>query len=47
MDLGWLPQETFETGIVKTIDWYLSNQDWLNRVTSGAYQDYYATQYKL
>ncbi len=46
-DLGWLPQETFETGIVKTIDWYLSNQDWLNRVTSGAYQDYYATQYKL
>ena len=36
-DLGWMPQETFETGIEKTVDWYLNNQEWLEHVTSGAY----------
>jgi dTDP-glucose 4,6-dehydratase len=36
--LGWLPQETFETGIAKTVDWYLANQDWCNNVLDGSYQ---------
>ena len=44
-ELGWIPEETFETGIAKTIDWYLNNQDWLDHVTSGAYQDYYEKMY--
>lgn len=45
-ELGWIPQETFETGIAKTIDWYLSNQEWLDHVTSGAYQEYYQKMYQ-
>ena len=45
-DLGWYPETTFEVGIVKTIDWYLDNQPWMERVTSGAYQKYYAEMYK-
>lgn len=45
-DLGWYPETTFEVGIVKTIDWYLVNQEWMERVTSGAYQQYYAEMYK-
>ena len=45
-DLGWYPETTFEVGIVKTIDWYLTNQEWMERVTSGAYQQYYAEMYK-
>jgi dTDP-glucose 4,6-dehydratase len=36
-ELGWKPQETFETGIRKTVEWYLANQDWVDSVTSGAY----------
>ncbi|MFZ1705202.1 MAG: dTDP-glucose 4,6-dehydratase [Saprospiraceae bacterium] len=44
-ELGWTPTETFETGIVKTIDWYLNHQDWLDHVTSGAYQEYYQKMY--
>ncbi len=44
-DLGWYPSVTFEEGLEKTIDWYLSNSDWLEHVTSGAYQDYYAKMY--
>ena len=44
-ELGWMPEETFETGIAKTIDWYLNNQKWLDHVTSGAYQEYYAKMY--
>ncbi len=44
-ELGWKPSVTFEEGLAKTIDWYLVNQDWLNRVTSGAYQDYYQKMY--
>jgi dTDP-glucose 4,6-dehydratase len=44
-ELGWVPRETFETGIAKTIDWYLTNQDWLDNVTSGAYQEYYDKMY--
>lgn len=37
-ELGWVPAETFETGIVKTIDWYLDNQEWCCRITDGSYQ---------
>lgn len=44
-DLGWYPETTFEVGIVKTIDWYLANQEWMDRVTSGAYQNYYEKMY--
>lgn len=44
-DLGWSPTVTFEQGLSKTIDWYLENQEWLDNITSGAYQDYYESQY--
>jgi len=37
-DLGWVPQETFESGIRKTVNWYLENQEWWQRVLSGQYQ---------
>lgn len=43
--MGWKPSVTFEKGISETIDWYLSNEDWLEHVTSGAYRDYYQKQY--
>ena len=45
-DLGWYPETTFEVGIVKTIDWYLANQEWMEHVTSGVYQQYYEEMYK-
>lgn len=44
-ELGWKPSVTFEQGLEITIDWYLTNQDWLNSVTSGAYASYYEKQY--
>jgi len=44
-ELGWRPSITFEEGLDRTIDWYLSNEAWLNEVTSGAYRDYYDDQY--
>lgn len=44
-DLGWYPETPFEVGIVKTIDWYLANPEWVEHVTSGAYQQYYAEMY--
>lgn len=44
-ELGWQPSVTFEQGLEKTVDWYLNNQDWLDHVTSGAYQNYYKEQY--
>jgi dTDP-glucose 4,6-dehydratase len=44
-ELGWKPQETFETGIRKTVEWYLANQDWVDNVTSGAYRNWVSTQY--
>ena len=43
--LGWSPSVTFEEGLSKTIDWYLENEDWLNNVTTGAYQEYYKKMY--
>jgi dTDP-glucose 4,6-dehydratase len=44
-ELGWRPRETFESGIVKTVRWYLANQAWVRQVTSGEYRDWMATQY--
>lgn len=44
-ELGWKPQETFETGIRKTVVWYLENQNWVANVTSGAYRDWLDRQY--
>lgn len=44
-ELGWKPAETFETGIRKTVQWYLHNQDWVDNVTSGAYQGWVGKQY--
>jgi len=44
-ELGWRPAETFETGIRKTVQWYLNNQDWVQNVQSGAYRDWIQQQY--
>ena len=45
-ELGWRPTVTFEEGLSKTIDWYLSNNEWLENTTSGKYLDYYTKQYE-
>jgi dTDP-glucose 4,6-dehydratase len=44
-ELGWKPAETFETGIKKTVQWYLENQSWVENVTSGAYKNWVGKQY--
>jgi dTDP-glucose 4,6-dehydratase len=44
-ELGWKPSVTFEEGLEKTVDWYLENDEWLQNVTSGAYQKYYDELY--
>ncbi len=44
-ELGWQPSLQFEEGIEKTVDWYLSNTEWLENITSGDYQAYYNKQY--
>ena len=44
-ELGWKPSETFETGIRKTVQWYLANQAWVIRVQSGAYREWVQTNY--
>ena len=44
-ELGWRPAETFETGIRKTVEWYLANQGWVHNVTSGAYREWVERQY--
>ena len=46
-ELGWRPAETFETGIRKTVRWYLDHQDWVGEVTSGAYRDWVDRHYQL
>jgi len=46
-ELGWKPSVTFEQGLERTIDWFLNNQEWLNNVTSGEYQNYYNNQYSV
>ncbi len=44
-DLGWLPETDFDTGIRQTIDWYLDNKGWWEKIISGEYQDYYEKMY--
>ena len=44
-ELGWKPSISFEEGLERTVDWYLANEAWLEHVTSGAYQQYYAAHY--
>ncbi len=46
-ELGWRPKETFETGIRKTIGWYLANEAWIRDVTSGSYRQWMAKQYSV
>lgn len=45
-NLGWEPQISPEEGMVKTVDWYVENAEWLDSVTSGSYQEYYKKQYQ-
>lgn len=45
-DLGWEPAETFETGIHKTVKWYLDNQSWVQNIQSGAYREWIDKNYK-
>jgi dTDP-glucose 4,6-dehydratase len=44
-ELGWKPVETFETGIRKTVQWYLDHQQWVRNVTSGSYRQWVEKQY--
>ncbi|MFM4969916.1 GDP-mannose 4,6-dehydratase, partial [Aeromonas veronii] len=44
-ELDWQPQETFESGICKTVQWYLDNQQWVSNVKSGAYQSWIEQHY--
>ena len=45
-ELGWEPSLQFEEGIEKTVRWYLEHEDWMQEVTSGAYQKYYDEMYQ-
>ncbi|MDE7143661.1 MAG: dTDP-glucose 4,6-dehydratase, partial [Muribaculaceae bacterium] len=44
-DLGWKPAVGFEEGLEQTVRWYLDNQQWLDRITSGDYREYYRRHY--
>ena len=44
-ELGWVPEETFATGIRKTVQWYLQNQDWVADVTNSSYRQWVENQY--
>jgi dTDP-glucose 4,6-dehydratase len=46
-ELAWTPKESFETGIEKTIQWYLQNEEWVRRIQSGEYRNWIKTHYKL
>jgi dTDP-glucose 4,6-dehydratase len=46
-ELGWKPAETFDTGIRKTVQWYLANQEWVNGVMDGSYRDWVQQQYEV
>lgn len=46
-EIGWKPRETFETGLRKTVSWYLAHLDWVKDVTSGTYRQWIATQYSV
>ena len=45
-ELGWKPAETFDSGIEKTVNWYLANQDWVSNVTSGEYKHWVNKNYQ-
>ena len=45
-ELGWEPSLQFEEGIERTVQWYLDNQQWMDNITSGAYESYYEDMYK-
>ena len=45
-ELGWIPSLQFEEGLEKTVDWYLENEEWLENIINGAYQNYYKKQYE-
>ena len=45
-ELGWKPAETFDSGIRKTVEWYLDNTAWVHNVQSGAYRDWVKKQYE-
>jgi len=45
LELGWRAKESFETGLRKTVEWYLANQEWVENVTSGAYQQWIGQNY--
>ena len=44
-ELRWKPKETFQSGIRKTVRWYLENEEWVRNVTSGSYRQWVATHY--
>lgn len=44
-ELGWLPKTSFDTGIIKTIDWYINNKSWWNEIINGEYINYYKNMY--
>jgi dTDP-D-glucose 4,6-dehydratase len=44
-ELGWVPLETFESGLAKTLDWYLSNQGWVESIQRGSYKDWIKDHY--
>ena len=44
-ELGWKPEVSFDEGLAATVDWYLQNGEWVERVRSGAYREYYEQQY--
>ena len=46
-ELGWRPRETWESGLRKTIEWYRTNTEWVDRARSGAYREFYARQYGI
>ncbi|MEO3961129.1 GDP-mannose 4,6-dehydratase, partial [Chromobacterium piscinae] len=44
-ELGWKPAETFDSGIRKTVEWYLNNSDWIEHVSNGSYRDWLDKHY--
>lgn len=46
-ELGWNPSVTFEEGLAQTVDWYFDNWEWIDNITSGEYQKYYESMYKI
>lgn len=45
-ELGWKPEENFKSGMLKTVRWYLANEEWVSLITTGAYRDWIALNYQ-